>query len=411
MRRIVVSYILIVISIFLIYSDAQACTTVIVSGSRTVDGRPLLFKQRDTPSLENKVVSFSDGKYSYVGIVNTKDTANLNVWGGHNSAGFAIMNSASYNINPERDSDDAKDVSGKIMKQALQSCKNLADFEQLLNSLPRPLHLSSNFGVIDASGGAAYYETNDEGYVKFDANDQNNAPLGYLIRTNFSFSGDRARDKGLSRFQVATELLYRASLTNSLSYEYLLNDVSRSLLHGITKVDLSKEAQKENEGSGFVAFRDYIPRYLTASVLLVQGVKADESPALTTSWITLGFPLVTPSIPVWVDSNHSLPTILTADNSGKSRLNEWSLNLKKKAFPIERGEGSDYLNLTALLSKDGVGIYQQLKPVNKKILSESTGYIEKWRKAGTFNPIELKKFYEWVDNYVSDVYSTQLIIK
>ncbi|MDR2122266.1 MAG: hypothetical protein LBP34_03985 [Flavobacteriaceae bacterium] len=402
------SYILTVISIFLIYSDVGACTTVIVSGRRTVDGRPLLFKQRDTPDFENRVVSFSDGKYSYIGIVNTKDTANLNVWGGHNSAGFAIMNSASYNINSEGDPDDENDVSGKIMKQALQSCKSLADFEQLLHSLPRPLHISSNFGVIDAFGGAAYYETNDEGYVKFDANDVNNAPLGYLIRTNFSFSGDRARDKGLSRFQAATELLYRASLTNSLSYDYLLNDVSRSLLHGITKVDLFKEAQKENAGSDFVAFRDYIPRYFTASVLVVQGVKADESPALTTSWITLGFPLVTPSIPVWVDSRHSLPTIFTADKSGKSRLNEWSLNLKKKVFPIERGEGSDYLNLTVLLSKNGEGIYQKLKPVNDKIFSESNGYIEKWRQSDALNTIELKKFYEWVDKYVSNVYSTQL---
>lgn len=409
MKRIVIYTLIVTVAFFLTYSTVEACTTVIVSGKRTVDGRSLLFKQRDTYSLENKLVSFSDGEYPYVGIVNTKDTANLNVWGGHNSAGFAIMNSASYNINPEEKSDDKKESSGKLMKLALQKCKNLSDFEQLLDSLPRPLGLSSNFGVIDAYGGAAYYETNDAGYVKFDANDTGQAPLGYLIRTNFSFSGDRARDKGLARFQAATELLYQASLTNNLSYEYLLNDVSRSLLHGITHVNLFEEVQKENNRYGFVAFRDYIPRYLTASVIVVQGVKKNESPAFTTSWITLGFPLVTPSIPIWVDNkSNSLPSIVVADESGKSKLNEWSLNLKKKLFPIERGEGSDYLNLEVLLSKRGDGIYQKLIPVNERINSESKRYIDAWRQSNTLNSAELKKFYGWIDEYLSEAYNTQL---
>jgi len=60
------------------------CTTAIVSGKFTVDGRPLLFKQRDTPDLENKLMTFSDGKYPYIGLVNTKDTLGKAVFGGFN---------------------------------------------------------------------------------------------------------------------------------------------------------------------------------------------------------------------------------------------------------------------------------------------------------------------------------------
>ena len=49
--------------------------------------------------------------------------------------------------------------------------------------------MEANFGVIDAYGGAAYYETNNERYYKKDANDPNLAPEGYLISYEFLFRG------------------------------------------------------------------------------------------------------------------------------------------------------------------------------------------------------------------------------
>ena len=36
---------------------APACTSAVVSGRATRDGRPILWKQRDTGQLENKLVS------------------------------------------------------------------------------------------------------------------------------------------------------------------------------------------------------------------------------------------------------------------------------------------------------------------------------------------------------------------
>jgi nitrous oxidase accessory protein NosD len=119
-------------ALLLTTSTIEACTTAIISGKATVNGRPLLFKQRDTDELSNKLVSFTDGKYSYIGLVNTKDTKNKAVWGGYNSAGFAIMNSASYNLN-NKDSVKNSDNEGFIMKLALQTCATLADFEKLLD--------------------------------------------------------------------------------------------------------------------------------------------------------------------------------------------------------------------------------------------------------------------------------------
>ena len=78
-----------------------ACTTAIVSGKATPDGRPLLLKHRDSGFYQNKIMHFNDGKYKYVGVVNSADRTGKEIWAGYNSAGFAIMNSASYNLNKD----------------------------------------------------------------------------------------------------------------------------------------------------------------------------------------------------------------------------------------------------------------------------------------------------------------------
>ncbi|HJV79088.1 MAG TPA: hypothetical protein VJ602_11955 [Paludibacter sp.] len=402
MKQKIGSLLIVFVCLVSLSESVRACTTAIVSGKYTADGRPLLFKQRDTPDLENKLLPFSDGKYPYIGLVNTKDTLGKAVFGGFNKAGFAIMNSASYNLNPN---DSGKDdgCDGQIMKLALQKCATLADFEHLLDSLPKPLNVSANFGVIDAKGGAAYYETGNYNYKKYDANDPDIAPLGYIVRTNFSYSGNRQQDKGLARYQAAQDLLYQASLTNSISVDFFIN-VSRSLKHGITHTNLYENIPANAVEPAFSAFRDYIPRYVTASSIVVQGIAKTELPNQTTMWVTLGSPLAAVSIPVWITPGLELPKILTADNSGKAKLNNWSLQLKKRLFPIEKGEGADYINLAALLTKDQKGILQKILPIEKQVQTQASGYQHKWRSTGTIDEKEVISFYNWVDKFVSQSY-------
>ena len=384
--------------------QAEACTTAVISGKFTADGRPLLFKQRDTHDPNNKFQSFTDGRYPYIAVVSTRDSGEKGVFGGHNSAGFAIINSASYNLNSGLDGDE-KGLDGYIMKLALQTCASLADFEHLLDSLPRPIRASSNFGVIDAHGGAAYYETSDKDYVKYDANDKGIAPFGYIIRTNFSFSGDRTRDKGLARFEVASELFYQASLKKDISFQFILKNVSRSLKHGLTGVDLNNNIPSDGNKAVLVPFRDYIPRYLTTSVLVFQGVRDKEPASQTVLWSVVGCPLTSVAVPLLVNSKGYLPKIVTSEGATSAPLFEWAGKLKQKLFPIDRGEGEDYLNLAALISKDNKGILQTLDPAENRIIAESQKYISKWRTEGV-KPEELKKLDEWIDQYLTDYYKT-----
>lgn len=393
---------------FLPFSGILACTTAIISGKVTVDGRPLLYKHRDTGTLQNKLMAFTDGRYDYIGIVNSPDKEGKEVWGGYNSAGFAIMNSASYNLNKSDLGNEERE--GIVMKLALQQCATLADFERLLDSLPKPMHLSANFGVIDAQGGAAYYETGDHSYKKFDVNDTAVAPNGYLIRTNYSVSGDRKRDRGVSRYMAAEPLFSNASDINNLSYKFLLKDVSRCLVHGLTKIDLQENIPLTSDEEIFMSFRDFIPRYSTASVIVVQGTKADEKTDMTTMWTILGSPLTTPAVPVWLNKDGIYPELLTAGDTGNAKLCDMALELKKRLFPVNIEEGKDYINLSALISKDGKGILQRIFQAEDYIFAVSEKVIE-LRRMDNWTKEKQAEFYQVVDKFLAEFYANRFSIK
>ena len=97
-----------------------ACTSAIVSAKASKTGRPLLWKNRDTGTEHNFVekVEAKDGNYAYVALYNGGDKKLRDAWLGMNEVGFAIMNTASYNLAP--DTAKLKDQEGYVMSLALQ---------------------------------------------------------------------------------------------------------------------------------------------------------------------------------------------------------------------------------------------------------------------------------------------------
>ena len=229
---------------------SNACTSAIVSGRFTKDGRPLLWKNRDTESLHNKLMYFTDGRYDCIGLVNADDSLGKEIWMGMNSKGFAIMNTASYNLNIG-DTSKAKDREGLIIKRALQQCANLIDFEELLAKLPKPYGVEANFGAIDAEGNGAFFETSNSGFTRFDVNDPSVAPMGYLIRTNYSYSGKPDQGQGYIRYATEEKLFYNAAATGNLSLDFLVHDAPRSLYHSLTGTDLSIVDEGNPESAKF----------------------------------------------------------------------------------------------------------------------------------------------------------------
>lgn len=388
------------ILLFLTTSISLACTTAIVSGKVSVDGRPLLFKHRDSDFFQNRLVYFKDGKYDYIGLVNSEDKQNREVWAGCNSTGFAIMNSASYNLEKRIDSSAPSDSEGVIMKLALMSCSTVDEFEAMLKNLPRPLAVEANFGVIDALGNAAYFETNNTQYYKFDVNDINVAPNGYLIRTNFSFAGEKDKGYGYIRYKTAEELLKNAKKSNNLSYELFCKDVSRCLKNSMTGIDLKNIPDLKGE---FIHFEDFIPRYPSTSSTTIQGIKKGESPLLTTIWAIVGFPLTSVIVPVIMGGGEKLPKILIASEDGNSILCKKSLELKNKLYPITRDRGTKYIKYKELYKSDGNGLMQKAMKIEDSIVRTFNDRLKYWREK-KLNTEELQNFYNWVDTYVEKSY-------
>jgi len=58
---------LIVLIFFGISYQTSACTVAVISGKYTKDGRPLLWKNRDTNYINNQIMFFNEGKYDFMG--------------------------------------------------------------------------------------------------------------------------------------------------------------------------------------------------------------------------------------------------------------------------------------------------------------------------------------------------------
>ena len=399
-------YFLLLIILFLlgINATSHACTTAVIAAKNSANGRSMIWKLRDTDNLENAMRYFDDGKYNYLGLVNSKDTLGVEVWGGANSAGFAIMNSASYNVNVG-DTTKLKDQEGIFMKLALQTCASLQDLENLLNTYPKPRGQASHYGVIDAKGGAAYYEVNNQTWTKYDANDSQVAPNGYIIRTNYSESGTKDKGFGFIRREAAETVFGKALENNKLDYKTVIQRFSRCTYHPVFGLNYRKKFASGTNESSFVASDDLITRHSSASSIIVEGVRPGESPALTTIWTQIGYPNTSMALPLWVEGGKNIPQILQYNSKlQNSPLNEAAKEWKSKCYPLTRSDGYHYLKLDELINTKKTGYIQRIEPVETTIFDDTERMLTQWRNQSP-KTSEIESFYKKINKRVSDFYS------
>lgn len=388
------------------WTESGACTSAIITGKLTPDGRPLLWKHRDTGEDNNRIEHFKGKKYSFTALVNSPDKGGV-VWIGTNSAGFSIMNTASYNLKD----DDVKemDKEGELMYDALSECKNIQEFENFLKKRKKPMGVEANFGVIDADGGAAYFETNNTTYRKVDANDLAIAPEGYLIYTNYSYTGRFNEGMGYIRYQNARDIVTKKAIDKNITPEWIFNSLSRSYYHSLMGINLIEDEFSPEKGSGWVIDQDYIPRKSSTASVVIKGVKPGENPEMTTMWVVLGYPPAGIAVPVWVMTGDELPSVLVKES--ETNMNafacDMALKLKYNTFSLKRGNGGRYMNFPLIYNKSGNGYMQILKNFENKIFSLALPLIENWRKEG-INKNQVKEFNKTADDLVKNAYSTLL---
>ena len=349
-------------------NPTAACTTAVISGAATADGRPILWKNRDASDLHNQLVACHDGRYRYVGVVNQGDTAGLQIWAGINTQGFAIMNAASYSL---EEGDTVAE--GNFMKLALQTCDTVADFQALLDKTSPGRDISANFGVIDARGGAAFFETGKKTYTRYDATDPKTAPHGYIVRTNYSESANRDKGSGFLRAERANALFEAMLEAGPLTVQRLLIGVCRDI--GNARLGNPLAVRKSGDPA-WAYVRDSINRYETSSAALFASVKPGENPALATAWIVLGQPVTGVAVPLWAATGE-VPAEVTAGKD-PAPLNAAFDKIRDFLYPNRYGDLKSYINVQRLAEpKDGIRVALAAREAAN--FAEAGAALEKWR--------------------------------
>ncbi|HOC17175.1 MAG TPA: hypothetical protein PKK95_02850 [Vicinamibacterales bacterium] len=367
---IILGLLLLAVAVPLADRGVQECTTAIFSASSTPDGRPILWKNRDTDTLSNKVVFVNDKPYSYLGVVNADDPDGRMVWGGLNSAGLAIANSVAYNL-PQRGGEQA-DLEGIVMADVLRTCARVDDAERYFAANLGPdLGAQANFLVIDAKGGASIFEVHNHGFKRLDAT---SSPQGYMANTNFSRTGAQDQGAGYLRFDRETALL-EAAPPRSFTPAFVLQTLARDLGHPLL-ANLAREEWKQ-----FPADRPYwvhtnhtINRNSTASVLVVHGVKPGQDPRLATMWVILGEPVTGVAVPLWVAAG-APPAPLWEGK--EAALTTEAFRLKDVLRPLKTRERREYADLARLDNASGTGWLPAVLEAERETLDQVSRLIAK----------------------------------
>ena len=343
----------------------EECTAAVVSPAGSADGAPLLWKNRDTDTLSNKLVWVDEQPFDYLCLANADSASGRMCYAGLNAAGFAIINTVAYNL-PEGDGEMA-DLEGAIMADALRSCRTVADFEAYLGAnLGRDLGSLANFGVLDADGGAAVYEVHNHGFERLDAA---TAPAGRLVVTNFARSGAEGEGAGYLRFERATELFGELA-PQRVAARTILHRFSRDLGHPLLDhPELAELAGKPASPPRWISSRDCIDRPDTAAAVVIVGRRA-SAPA--TMWIIPGEPLTAIAVPAWVEAGASPAALWRGDEAEMWRE---SLRIKRLLRPSTEGHKGDYLDLTRLDNADGTGYLPALLAAESEILDRTEAFL------------------------------------
>lgn len=343
-----------------------ACTSAIIGADMNPYGRPLLWKNRDTSTADNKIeyIKGSNGDFSFVGLFNAKDKNNKEAWMGMNEYGFAVMNTASYNIKDDKVPQKDMDKEGLVMALALKKCKTVDDFANLLDTLPRPMGVEANFGVIDAYGNGAYFETNNHSYNIFRLED---APDHVLVRTNYSHSGREHEGYGFIREADANCLLRPYIEEKNITPEVFTEVLSRTFYNDLLQKDFTEGEQR------WVVDQDFIPRFTSTATIVIEGCRPIETGAQINPidmteeyimWSGLGYPPCAEIFPVWCKEEGVAVELTGSLPNGHSPQDELVNKRKAVVFPYKMGNGNKYIDMSKLFNKAGNGYVQTLVPKN-----------------------------------------------
>ncbi|MDP8239143.1 MAG: hypothetical protein P9X24_08635 [Candidatus Hatepunaea meridiana] len=378
--------------------DLSECTTGLASGFATPDGRPLLWKNRDVGTWEQEYHYVDNGGIPFISVTYADNTEEY--YGGMNAAGFAIENSDAHNLhgrNPWNNGWGGDADDGETMAYALATCQTVDDFQDLLDSLNEDGRTDDfNYGTIDAYGGAAMFECDAHEYTRYDAADE---PQGFLIRSNFAFSGaDTAGDDAMSgnhrhdrAYQLWREAIENGYLTPLFIYQEVVRDLTTRDCNPLPlPFDGYYDSGWETWPYGHVPHTKAINRNRTRSIFVGHGVAEGERPDDGIIWAMTGSPLGCVMTPLWVRAG-SVPVEYDAEDGCRLNIRAHEI----RTWITEDGFGVDTWRLT---NPEENGVYDFLLPLEVYLYNKTIRFVN----SQNFNYDRLTAFQNEVAQEAAD---------
>jgi hypothetical protein len=347
----------------------EACTVGIATGRATRDGRPMIWKTRDSAGTDNEVVWVTSAPIHYLAVVDAGSPA---AWMGLNERGFAILNSASSDLPGGRGTGN-----GQVMSQVLGTCSSVAEFEAYLgrtNTTGRSTQ--ANYLVLDAGGAVAIYETAGNAYWKYDANDPETAPYGYLVKTNFAFHG--GGQGGIERYYRTSLLVPGYHAAGRLEPRSILRQQMRDFARptGEPLPIPFPDSWEAGKPAGYIHVDKSICRTSSVSAAVMQGVKPGEPATLSTFWVMLGQPAASITLPYWPVG----PTPPEADGPRTAPLCDASRRIRDLLFDLPGADNRHFLDTRKLKDGHGGGLWPITLAAEDSIFTATDALLNEWRR-------------------------------
>jgi hypothetical protein len=263
-----------------------ASTVGIATGNKTIDGRPLLFKNKDRTDNYPSDVNYyqgSGGEYNYVFQVNDGQN-HTRARMGINSVGFGIVYSTSENL-----SGAGTGPSGsQFCALALKTCSTIQNFRDLLNSTNGVRNVHEHYAIIDSSGAGSMFEVDGYSWVEFQIVDS----IGTMANTAkyHPSAGPPASGSTSPQREGRAEYLLTHGDSLGLDYAYFVNEIIKDYCE--------TQSIEDSMPIGQYRTNPVLSRYKTACGSVIKGCKTGDEPLIESMmWLALHEPASTIALP------------------------------------------------------------------------------------------------------------------
>ena len=300
---------------------SDACTIGVATGYVTVDGRPILWKVRDTSDNRQQLCYTSGSPYDYIGV----RSEGGGIFMGLNEAGLATGNSL-VKLTPG-------DAPNSLFQRHL--LENYESLDQIRNYIQSEVNAgrcdaSGCFPFIDVYGDAIMFEVNRADWVlEYDSMDPDREAqglLGFVVRANEFHQRLDGTDVNISG-------RYYSGTYNVLGLVGIDELSARTIIQGN---DYANDFEFVRYGPGRIY--STISRSTTRSAIAVHGVAPDEDPELATMWVILGQTNYGIAVPTWVKVSNIPQCLSSGDmyDRAKSLHSEGNeATTQASTFPVE----------------------------------------------------------------------------